>query len=423
MPDPLPDRDSPIPRDGALDATLALWRDGYRFISRRCDRLGSDAFETRLMLRRVVCLRGREAAALFYGGGLFTRRGAMPPWVLRLLQDRGSVQQLDGAAHRRRKALFMAMMTPDGLDRLEEVAAEEWRAAAAGWAARPSIVLHEAAQDLLCRAACRWAGLALDDGAVARRTREMAAMIDGSGAIGPRNWRGQRLRRRSERWARGVIEDLRSRTEPAVPAPAAAIAWHRDAEGGLLDPESAAVELLNVVRPTVAVARFVTFAALAMHRHPEEAARLRDGEDAAVERFVQEVRRLSPFFPMIGGRARRSVAWRGRALPEGQWVLLDLYGTNRDPAVWRDPDAFRPDRFRDAAVDAFALVPQGGGEFLDDHRCPGEWPTLRLLAQAVRFLARELRYDVPAQDLTVDLSRIPALPASGMVLSGVRTHG
>ena len=35
------------------------------------------------------------------------------------------------------------------------------------------------------------------------------------------------------------------------------------------------------------------------------------------------------------------------------------------------------------------------------------------------MLAREMRYEVPKQDLRVDLRRIPALPASGMILRGV----
>jgi fatty-acid peroxygenase len=33
---------------------------------------------------------------------------------------------------------------------------------------------------------------------------------------------------------------------------------------------------------------------------------------------------------------------------------------------------------------------------------------------------RRIRYDVPPQDLRVDLTRIPALPASGFILSNVR---
>ncbi len=53
-----------VPRDPLPDATLALLRDGYRFIPRRCERFGSDLFETRLLLRRAVCMRGPEAARL-----------------------------------------------------------------------------------------------------------------------------------------------------------------------------------------------------------------------------------------------------------------------------------------------------------------------------------------------------------------------
>ena len=38
----------PIPRENSIDSTLALLNEGYNFISRRCERLHSDAFETRI---------------------------------------------------------------------------------------------------------------------------------------------------------------------------------------------------------------------------------------------------------------------------------------------------------------------------------------------------------------------------------------
>lgn len=38
----------------------------------------------------------------------------------------------------------------------------------------------------------------------------------------------------------------------------------------------------------------------------------------------------------------------------------------------------------------------------------------------VALLAREVDYDVPPQDLAIDLSRMPALPASGMRLVNLR---
>lgn len=65
----------PIPRDPGFDGTLALLAEGYPFISTRCRRYGSDLFETRLMLRKVVCMTGPKAAQTCYVPGRFTWRG------------------------------------------------------------------------------------------------------------------------------------------------------------------------------------------------------------------------------------------------------------------------------------------------------------------------------------------------------------
>jgi fatty-acid peroxygenase len=110
----------PFPRDRNLDSTLALLSDGYTFIPKRCQRHRSDVFETRLMLRRVICAAGEDAARMFYEPDRFTRRGALPPTALMLLQDRGSVQLLDGDAHRWRKRMFMSLIAPEGIHRLAD---------------------------------------------------------------------------------------------------------------------------------------------------------------------------------------------------------------------------------------------------------------------------------------------------------------
>lgn len=99
-----------LPEDPSLDSTLSLLRDGYTFISRRCARHDSDAFRCRIMLTNVICMRGSSAARLFYGHANLTRVGSMPAPVLRLLQDKGSVQQLDAEAHIHRKAMFVHML-------------------------------------------------------------------------------------------------------------------------------------------------------------------------------------------------------------------------------------------------------------------------------------------------------------------------
>jgi hypothetical protein len=50
----------------------------------------------------------------------------------------------------------------------------------------------------------------------------------------------------------------------------------------------------------------------------------------------------------------------------------------------------------------------------------GEASTVDLLKSALYLLASEIEYRVPAQELRVSLSHIPALPASGFVIDSVR---
>jgi fatty-acid peroxygenase len=104
---------------------------------------------------------------------------------------------------------------------------------------------------------------------------------------------------------------------------------------------------------------------------------------------------------------------------KGTWVLLDLYGTDHHPDIWGDPEVFRPERFERWQSSGFDLIAQGGGDHYSGHRCPGEFITIDLMKSAVKLFATEIDYDVPPQDLSIDLGRVPTLPASGMVIGRV----
>lgn len=412
---------SAFPRDRSPDSTLALLRDGYTFISNRCRQLGSDVFETRLMFDTVICTMGEEAAEMFYHPGRFTRKRAMPPTALMLLQDKGSAQLMDGAAHRHRKRMFMSLMRAERFQSLVADFEDAWQSRIAIWAGMDMIVLQHEVEQLLCGAVCRWVGIPLTEAALQQRTAEFSAMIDGAGAIGPRNWKGLLVRARTEEWVRSIIDGIRLQ-HIRVPgdSPAHSIATWRDLDGKLLGGEAATVELINLLRPTVAVARYVTFAALALHCYPECRERIRSGEDGYLECFVQEVRRFYPFFPLVGGRVRRAFNWRGEHFAQGTWVLLDIYGTNHDVRIWGDPETFRPERFRDWNHSPFNFIPQGGGDVDNDHRCAGEQLAFQLVRAATRLLVSVMEYDVPDQNLRIDLSRMPAIPKSRFVMENVR---
>jgi fatty-acid peroxygenase len=190
------------------------------------------------------------------------------------------------------------------------------------------------------------------------------------------------------------------------------ILQHREDDAPL--PERiAAVELLNLLRPIVAVSRFVGFAGLALHLHPSWRERLAH-DDRWLLPFTEEVRRTAPFFPAIGGRALGSQSWRGLTFAPGDWVMVDFFATHRAARRWNDPDRFDPGRFVPHPVEG--LIPQGAGSMTDGHRCPGEPATIDLLAVFVRALAHA-EWTVPRQDLRVDLRRLPALPGRhGMLI-------
>ena len=410
-----------IPEDRSLDSTLTLAFDGYKFISKRCQRYQSDIFQTRLLLEKTICFKGEEAAKLFYTPEKFTRKAAATKRIKKTLFGQGGVQGLDGDAHRQRKQMFMSLMTDERIKQLANLTSEQWCAYAKKWEKMDKIVLFKEAQSVFCRAVCAWTGVPLQESEVEQRTSELAAMIDSSGAVGPNHWQGRWSRERAEKWLEDIIEQVRTH-QLEVPEESAThvIAWHRSDDGKLLDKHIAAVELINVLRPTVAIARYVTFAALALYEHPECRQKLQTSKDEYREWFVQEVRRYYPFFPFAAARVRQAFDWKGYCFPQGRRVLLDLYGTNHDPQLWENPEAFYPERFRQWNESRFNFIPQGGGDYYINHRCPGEWITIELMKVTLNFLTQSLEYNVPKQNLGIGLSQMPTIPKSGFVISNVR---
>jgi fatty-acid peroxygenase len=316
--------------------------------------------------------------------------------------------------------MFLSLMTPDKLNHLAELTAFHWWAQARKWQSMDSITLLHEAYIPLCAAICEWSGLRLKDNTIRRRAAEFEAMIEGTGSVGPRNWRGHLMRARTERWMRKVIAGIRN-GKLRVPKGSAAhvISTFRDRNGQLMDTKSAAVELINVLRPTVANARYIVFAAMALHDHPEWRDKVRASEKN-LDAFVDEVRRFYPFIPFVGGRVLKEFTWRDHRFKKQDWLLFDLYGTNHDPRIWGDPESFSPDRFLSQRFGRYELVSHGAGDRRLTHRCPGEWITVLQMKAVLQLIASEMRYDVPLQDLRIDLARIPARPNSGFVVKNVR---
>ncbi|WP_063638853.1 cytochrome P450 [Bacillus atrophaeus] len=413
--------DKQVPHDKALDNSLAMMREGYLFIKNRVDRYQSDLFETRLLGQKAICMSGEEAAKVFYDPERMKRNGALPKRLLKTLFGVDAIQTMDGDAHTHRKLLFMSLMTPPHQKRLAELAMEQWLAALSKWEGAEKVELFEEAKNVLCKIACRWAGVPLEESEVKERADDFSAMVDAFGAVGPRHWKGRRARPRAEEWIRDIIENVRAgKTEAEKGTVLYEMAFHTELDGSRLDTQMAAVELINVLRPIVAISTFITFSALALHNHPEYKEKLKSGNGDDLEMFVQEVRRFYPFGPFLGAQARKDFVWNQCEFKEGMLVLLDLYGTNHDARLWEDPNEFRPERFKVRNEQLFDLIPQGGGDPAKGHRCPGEGITIEVMKVTLDFLINHIEYEVPEQDLSYSLVRMPSLPESGFVMSRIR---
>jgi fatty-acid peroxygenase len=396
-----------------LDTTLGLVHQGYPWASRV--RGGATAAPTRFLGRRSVVVGGPEGVRRFYDARL-RRRGAFPAPVRLVLFGPGAVHGLDDAAHHRRKALHLAATGPEAVAELGGRVDAEWRAALERWRGADRVVLFDEAVRVLATAVLPWAGVPATPAELPRRARQLATVVDGFGKPGVPYLRAVAARVSLDRWARRLVRQVRTgRAHPAPGTALAVLAAASDARGAPLGERVAAVELLNVVRPTVAVAWYVAFAGKALHEHPAWRRRVADGDDAAAGAFAHEVRRLYPFVPALAARARRAQDVLGVRVPKGGFVVLDVHGTDHDPAHWPEPDRFDPQRFLGPPVDPDALVPQGGGDVATGHRCPGEGITLTVLTAAVRALARSWPA-VPEQDLGYDLGTMPTAPRSGVLL-------
>jgi fatty-acid peroxygenase len=407
-----------IPKVQGVDNTFNLLTTGYPYIFEKCKALGTEVFETRLMGKKMICMTGKEAVSLFYDSNLFQREGAVPKRIQKTLFGQNGVQTMDGEKHKVRKMMFITLMTDPALKRLGQITTDQWRLRADQWKKPEEIVLFDETEEILCRVACLWAGVPLKENEVASRAYDFGAMIDAIGGVGPRYQEGKNARQRTESWIGAVIESFRNGTLEANEHTAIhTIATHRDESGNYLNTQIAAVELINILRPIVAVARFIAFGALALHDYPFYKDKLKDGDGKYLEMFVQEVRRFYPFAPFLGAMVRNDFQWKGFQFNKGTSVLIDLYGVNHDPELWDTPNEFQPERFQDRKKDLYDFVPQGGGDPNTGHRCPGEEATAVIMKSSLSFLVNELKYDVPnSQDLSINHVRLPTLPKSRFLI-------
>lgn len=132
---------------------------------------------------------------------------------------------------------------------------------------------------------------------------------------------------------------------------------------------------------------------LATHPERQDVTRERvaNGEHAAIEAAIEEVLRIDDPFVANRRRTTRQVEVSGQVIPAGHRVILSWTSANRDPRVFGDPDAFRPEENAPHNL-VFGVGP---------HACPGRALTLMELRVAVGELLSRTEQLLPADESPV----------------------
>lgn len=186
----------------------------------------------------------------------------------------------------------------------------------------------------------------------------------------------------------GLIEEKRRTDAQSGDLLSALVARHAET---LTEEEILANAILLVAAGHVTTTDLIGNGTLALLRHPEHAAAIRAHTDAGfMESAVEELLRCESPVQMTARLVKADVEIGGRAIRQGQWIILWLGAANRDPARFADPDRLDFTRADNKHV-AF-----GSGA----HFCIGA-PLARMQAQIAlgslfrRFPAIRLRDDRP----------------------------
>lgn len=167
-----------------------------------------------------------------------------------------------------------------------------------------------------------------------------------------------------------------------------------------------------------------SWALLELCRHPEWMRRVRDELDAlyddgrdvsyqalreipVLESVFKETLRLHPPLVILMRKVMQPFEHGGHRVEPGQMVGVSIAVSNRDPALFRDPQRFDPSRFepgRDEDQSAFGYIPFGAGR----HRCVGAAFAMMQLKAIFSILLRRWDFELaqPPESYREDHSKM-----------------
>jgi cytochrome P450 len=381
---------------------LLLWMRHPVELLQWCRRVYGPSFTLHLPVARIAIMSEPEAIRTIFSARQDEMHAGHVNRILRSVVGENSVLLLDGREHMRQRKLLLPSFQGDRTRFYGETMAAVTRRVSDTWPAGAAFALQPEMQEITLEIILRTV-FGADDGAELSALRAAIRRLLKTGESrtallqliylsrnpqaeerAPWKWL---LRHRAQVDALLYRKIAARRADPKGAQGKdvlAALLSARDENGEAMSDAELRDELITALvagHETTATALAWAFERLLCT--PQAYQRLRDevralGKQPAADKLaalpyldatVKEVLRLRPVVPVVGRLLQRPYEIGGYELPVGAAVGACIFLAQRDPSVYPEPDAFRPERFLDVQPDPASWLPFGGGI----RRCIGAW--------------------------------------------------
>jgi cytochrome P450 len=391
----------PGPREPAFVQTLHWVRRPTELMNRCRARYGP-TFTLRLPMAVLVFLSDPAAIRAVFTARPDEMHAGEVNRIMRVLVGDSSVLLLDRAEHARQRKLLMPSFHGERMRLYGGIMVEATRRAMATWPEGAAFPIHPHTQEITLEVILRCV-FGVDRGARLTALRDQITRTLARGETTGIMLFMQYLANRPEaearlpwRWFlrdrdRGdamVYDQIRERRsgpsgEGRSDVLSMLLAARDEAGEGMSDPEIRDELVTALVAGHETTATALAWAFERVLGHPPVLDRLRDevrgvagGAEPDPEKLaalpfldatIKEVLRLRPVIPVVGRVLQKPFTFGVFDLPAGTTVAPCIYLAQRDPEVYPDPEAFRPERFLGVQPDPYSWLPFGGGA----RRCIG----------------------------------------------------
>ena len=140
----------------------------------------------------------------------------------------------------------------------------------------------------------------------------------------------------------------------------------RDEDGRPLSDRELRDQLITLlVAGHETTASALAFAFERLLRTPETIERLTEelaaGDETYLDAVIKETLRLRPVLPIAARKLKGPFEVGGHEFGRGTVLMPSIWLVHRNPEVYPDPEAFRPERFLGTQPDTYSWIPFGGG--------------------------------------------------------------